>query len=166
MDCVGLRLELDLRLVCLWVVLPPRWVAQRRHRTPSVLIAAVRMPTVGSMSCGSPSMATEQQTKRPPATSIGTGAESGDETPGVGTTWSVLQPRKGISRLASTPRRPFWGVVRAAALVPQRRHRRCRPTVLPRPDRTGTIRQRSRASIYIPFTKHELIREQHSCLVM
>lgn len=65
---------------------------------------------MGSMSCGLPSMATEQQTKRPLPHAIGTGAESGGET-GFGATWSVRQPRKGISRLASTLGWPFWQVV-------------------------------------------------------
>ena len=45
---------------------------------------------------------------RPPS---GLGAESGDETRGVGTIWSVRQPCRGVSRLASTLGWPVRGVV-------------------------------------------------------
>ncbi len=41
----------------------------------------------------------------------GLGAESGDETRGVGTIWSVRQPCRGVSRLASTLGWPVRGVV-------------------------------------------------------
>ena len=41
----------------------------------------------------------------------GLGAESGDETRGVGTIWSVRQPCRGVSRLASTFGWPVRGVV-------------------------------------------------------
>ena len=41
----------------------------------------------------------------------GLGAECGDETRGVGTIWSVRQPCRGVSRLASTLGWPVRGVV-------------------------------------------------------
>ena len=58
---------------------------------------------------GLSSMPTEQPTKRPPSTSIGLGAESGDETRGVGPIWSVRQPCRGVSWLASTLGWPVLG---------------------------------------------------------
>ena len=51
---------------------------------------------------GLSSMPTEQLTNRLPSTSIGTGAESGDETRGVGTIWSTLSPQPS-SGVASYP---------------------------------------------------------------
>ena len=60
---------------------------------------------------GLSSMPTEQPTKRPPSTSIGTGGKSGDETRGVGTIWSVRQLCVGVSRLASTLGWPVRRVV-------------------------------------------------------
>ena len=56
-------------------------------------------------------MPTEQPTKRPPSTSIGTGSRSGDETRGVGTIWSLRLRRRGVSRLASTLGWSVRGVV-------------------------------------------------------
>ena len=56
-------------------------------------------------------MPTEQPTKRTSSISIGTRAESGDETCGVGTIWSVRQPCRGVSRLASTLGWPVREVV-------------------------------------------------------
>ncbi len=58
---------------------------------------------------GLSSMPTEQPTKRPPSTSIGLGAESGDETRGVGPIWSVRHPCRGVSWLASTLGWPVLG---------------------------------------------------------
>ncbi len=58
---------------------------------------------------GLSSMPTEQPTKRPPSTSIGLGAESGDETRGVGPIGSVRQPCRGVSWLASTLGWPVLG---------------------------------------------------------
>ncbi len=62
---------------------------------------------------GLSSMTTEQRTKRPPPS--GLGAESGDETRGVGTIGSVRQPCRGVSRLACPEGGP------AAALLSLRR---------------------------------------------
>ena len=58
---------------------------------------------------GLSSVPTEQPTKRPPSTSIGLGAESGDETRAVGTIGLVRQTCRGISRLASTLGGPDLG---------------------------------------------------------
>ena len=56
-------------------------------------------------------MAHEQPTSAPTSTSIGTAARAETETRGVGTMWSVGQPRKGISRRGEHPRLACPGVV-------------------------------------------------------
>ena len=115
---------------------------------------------------GLSSVPTEEPTKRPPSTSIGLGAESGDETRAVGTIWSVRQPCRGVSRLASTLGWPVLGGP-AATMAAQRRHRRnvldrcgedAGPTGLPHLDRTVTVRQRPEWSNGFPFTKRDSIR--------